>query len=158
MIIEFSLFNDTLFRYNALCLDDTFMHPEYIAKITWTSWIPGEGSVPCIGQLRLVLATRYLVILARGYEDRITTSSRITRHPVALETSWYNKIARCGWSLKNASTLASLFAFAPWLTCSLMLFQEVKYKLSKEVNNNHIYNFNCILILTCINMFLKMIN
>lgn len=76
-------------------------HPEYSVK------------VPCIGQLRLVLATRYLVILARGYEDRITTSSRITRHPVALETSWYNKIARCGRSLKNASTLASLFAFAP---------------------------------------------
>lgn len=49
--------------------------------------------MPCIGQLRLVLATRYLVILARGYEDRITTSPRITRHPVALEADWYNKIA-----------------------------------------------------------------
>lgn len=59
----------------------------------------------CTGQLRLVLATRYLVILARGYEDRITTSSRITRHPVALEADWYNKIARYGWSIKNASTL-----------------------------------------------------
>lgn len=40
-----------------------------------------------------LLATRYPVILARGYEDRVTTSWRITRHPVALETDRYNKTA-----------------------------------------------------------------
>jgi len=33
LIIEFSLLNDTLFRYNALCLDDMLAHPECIARV-----------------------------------------------------------------------------------------------------------------------------
>jgi len=91
--------------------------------------------VPCIGQLRLVLATRYLVILARGYEDRITTSLRITRHPVALKADWYNKINRCRWSVKNVSTHTSSFAFAPYLLAYVILI-EARYKLQKEVINS----------------------
>lgn len=70
-----------------------------------------------------MLATRYLVILARGYEDRITTSSRITKHPVALKVDWNNKIACRERSLTNALTRTSLFPFARLFDfCTVVFF------------------------------------
>lgn len=85
----------TLSRYLRFA---SWMFHKYIR----TSWILGEGSVPCIGRLSLVFATRYLVILARSYEDRITTSSRITRSCCSFpEADWSNKMARCADGFLN---------------------------------------------------------